>query len=80
VKRMLVAALATSLIAAAGAEEPARTAPGPAPAEAAGKPAAAAKSKKKKDGQVRRTKAPPKAEAKPEQQKPCEPVRPCPVE
>jgi hypothetical protein len=79
VRRMLVAALATSLIAVARAEEPAKAAPGAAPATATDKPAAA-KNKKKKDGQARGSKARPKAEAKPEQQKPCEPIRPCPIE
>lgn len=80
--RMFAMAAAACLLCAARADEPQKAAPGHERAASAGKAAEA--EKKDAGGPAARRSPPespaPKAEAKPEQPKPCEPVRPCPID
>lgn len=81
-RRMLAVAVAASLLGVARAGEPpkAASAPGGEAEAPAGK---AAETKKKGKGKAPAPKvqaAERKGEAKPAPEKPCEPIRPCPVE
>ena len=79
-RRMLVVAAATCLFGVASAEELQKAAPGAVP----GAPAKAVEAKKKDGGaNAGEAKAPPpapKGDGGSDKPKPCEPVRPCPIE
>ena len=77
-KKMLVAALATLAFAIAHADEAPKAVPAPAPEAKAGK-AAEEKAQAAKPRPEPRA-AEPKNEAKPDKQKPCEPVKPCAID
>ncbi len=80
-RRMLVVAVAASLLGAAWADDPKKRAPGGEPAASAGKAAEARKKEKGTPDQGPRASSPePKGEARPDRPKPCEPVRPCPID
>ncbi len=81
-RRMLVAGVATLLFAVARAGEPSRTGPDNA---ASGQPPAAEKKAEadpaRPQGARGEQRPPPrKPDAKPAPPKPCEPVRPCPID
>lgn len=76
--KMLVAALATLALAVAHADEAPKAVPAPAPEAKAGK-AADEKAQGAKPRLEPRA-AEPKGEAKPDKQKPCEPVKPCAID
>lgn len=80
-RRMFAVAVAACLLGVARAGEPPRAAPAGEAAAPAGK--AAAPKKKEKGAKAPAPKAQQaerKGEAKPVAEKPCEPIRPCPVE
>ncbi len=80
---MLVVAVAASLLGAAWADDPKKAAPGGEPAASAGKGAEARKKEKGAPDQGQGPRAPSpeqKGEARPDRPKPCEPVRPCPID
>ena len=89
-RRMLAVAVATSLLGVARAGEPPGAADGGEAGAPAGKAAEAGAKpgKKEKDGKAtgRKVRPPERkgeakaGEAKPGAEKPCEPIRPCPVE
>lgn len=79
--RMLVVAVATYLLGAAWADDRQKGAPGGERAASAGKAADPKKKEKGAPDQGSRAPSPePKGEAKPDKPKPCEPVRPCPID
>jgi len=81
VRRMLVVAAATCLFGAASADEAQKVAPGGEPGAPAGKEAEAGKKDGGPKAEGAKAQAPdPKAAGQPEKPKPCEPVRPCPID
>jgi hypothetical protein len=78
VNKMLVAALATLALAVANADDAPKAVPAPAPEARSGK-AAGEKTEAAKPRPGPRA-AETKGEAKPDKQKPCEPVKPCAID
>ncbi len=78
--RLLLAALAACILGTARADEKPRTGPADKAVETGERKAAAAERGERQEGGARPSKGKARGETAPEKQKPCEVVRPCPID